>query len=336
VKLALALAASVSLLGLPLLAQESKRFSRVALLLPACERAGLSPTELREAVSLDLRDENLTLAPAGELSPASDVLVRLGAACSDDGPVTLQAEFGAEQRTHQVDIGELPTPQRARALSLALAELLSQFDHPQAAPSSAADEPLVPAAPPASVPVRHEAASPHVTDVRPGPKPAAMPRRWQLGLAPELRIFRVTSLWGGRARVRYAGWALGLDVLTAHVSALPGSVTTLLAHGSFSYSFTLLGSAEGSLLEGGPRLGAGRAFMHADASGSARASDAQDVYLDAALTAGYSLALSHAFRLGVGAEVGYASGPIGYADDRVVARTAGGFAALFIDASARL
>jgi hypothetical protein len=76
--------------------------------------------------------------------------------------------------------------------------------------------------------------------------------------------------------------------------------------------------------------------MAAEATTSARAYDAQDVYLDAAFAARYSLHLSPVFRLGVGGELGYASGPVGYADDLEVASTSGTFAALFIDASVRL
>ena len=108
------------------------------------------------------------------------------------------------------------------------------------------------------------------------------------------------------------------------------------AHASFAYHFRLLGEPEGSLLEAGPRLGAGRTFMNAEANTTARAANARDVYLDAAFGARYAFKLSSRFRLGLDAELGYARGPIGYADNLEIARTAGGFASLLVDAAVRL
>ena len=69
------LACSAALIVTPAaLADAPAAFSRVALLLPTCELPGLGSSELRSAVALDLRDESLTLAPAGELSSPTDVL----------------------------------------------------------------------------------------------------------------------------------------------------------------------------------------------------------------------------------------------------------------------
>src|SRR5216117_3640669 len=99
-------------LALPAPAAETP-FSRVAVLLPTCEQAGIGASELRDALALDLRDEQLTLAPAGEISPATDVLVRIEAACALEAELTLHAEFGDERRSRRVDLRELPPPQRA-------------------------------------------------------------------------------------------------------------------------------------------------------------------------------------------------------------------------------
>ena len=345
------------LLSLAFAAQAAESpFSRVAMLLPTCEQPGLDWHELREAVALDLRDEQLTLAAAGELSSATDVLVRIEAGCSAESELTLHAEFADERHSRRVDLRELPPPQRARALSLALAELLALFGH--AAPPDAS-EPGRAAAPPAtagptglpavSAPVSATSQPPARKTLVPPLRgaslpssaenptdrehPSPLPPRWRLSLAPELRFFGTTWLWGGRALAHYGAWSAGIDVLRAQESVQAGSVSTLLVHGSVAYSFVLLGGSERSAFEAGPRLGVGRAFMAARATASARAYDAQDLYFDAAFGARYSLRLSPVFRFGVGGELGYARGPVGYADDIEVASTSGAFAALFVDAS---
>jgi hypothetical protein len=324
-------------------------FSRVALLLPNCEQPGLSPGELREAVALDLRDEQLTLAPAGELSPATDVLVRIEATCSAEGELTVHAEFGDERHLRRADLRELPPPQRARALSLAVAELLALFGQPPptgsnqfpeapatpATPATAASAPSPPPAPKPAAPPPPRKAQAHQAEV-PNDRPSsALPVEWRLSVAPELRFFDTNWLWGARALVHYGAWSAGVDLLRAHVSVPAGSVTTLLVHGNLAYSFELLRGSQRSAFAVGPRLGFGRAFLTAQAASNAVAYDAQDVYFDAAFGARYSRSLSPAFRLGLAAELGYARGPIGYADDVEVASTSGAFAALFVDGSVR-
>jgi hypothetical protein len=338
-------------------ADEVSRFSRVALLLPACEAPGLSAGELRSAVTLDLRDEGVTLAPAGEHSPSTDVLVSLEAACETPTELTLSASFQDERHARRVDLGELPPAQRARVLSLSLAELLSQFEHapPSLAPGPApveekpADTPAPPTAPP-------EPAKPAPVSKQPAPKPRApapsdvstrdegdsrrpttdASSRWQLSLAPELRFFQTTTLWGGQAAVRRGRWAAGLHLLTAQRSVLAGSVTTVTPHASVAYFLPLFGRSEGALFEAGPRLGAGRTFMTAEASAVGKASNAEDVYLDAAAQASYSLRFMSVWRAVLGAELGYAHGPIGYADDLVIARTSGPFASVWLEGALAL
>jgi hypothetical protein len=334
-------------------------FSRVALLLPTCEQPGLSASELREAVALDLRDEQLTLAPAGELSPTTDVLVRIEAACSAGSELSLHAAFGDARHSRRVDLLELPAPQRARALSLALAELLALFGQPPPPPGTgelsgaAAPATVAPPAPavvsaPAGAPSQPPANKKSVPLAHPAPPPVAAEKRsdrqptsplsapWRLSLAPQLRFFDTTWLWGGRALAHHGAWSAGIDVLRAQESVQAGSVTTLLVHGTFAYSFAVMGGGEQSALEAGPRLGIGRAFMAAQATASALAYDAEDVYVDAAFTVRYSRRLSPVFRFGLGGELGYAGGPVGYADDLELASTSGAFAALLIDASVGL
>jgi hypothetical protein len=327
------------------LAAEAVPFSRVALLLPACEVPGLAASELRAAVALDLRDVSLTLAPAGELSSATDVLVQVATDCSTHGQFMLQAQFGDQRHTRRVDLSELASPQRARALSLAVAELLALFGQPAQPPSTSTPtapltaEPtarptpaISPAPKPSTAPSPNApaptSAAPHLPD-RPSTKRATA--AWSLSLAPELRFFDTTWLWGGRVLARHGAWSAGLDVLRAEENVPPGRVTTLLLHGSLAYSPVLSAELDWSRLEAGLRSGFGRTFMTAEASSTAVANDAQDLYLDAALTARYSLHASPVLRFGLGAELGYAGGPIGYADDVEVARTAGGFASVLLD-----
>jgi hypothetical protein len=350
VKLGVVARASACLLTVSLnaLAAEAPAFSRVALLLPACEGPGVAASDLRAAVALDLRDVSLTLAPPGEMSSSSDVLVQVATDCSTYSQFTLQAQFADVRHTRHVDLSELASAQRARALSLAVAELLALFAEatdpsdpsPSPLPSTPPAEPAAtpaPAEPTSTVPparapsakaaVRTGAAPP-VPAHRRG-KRSASP--WSLSVAPELRFFDTTQLWGGRAVARYAVWSAGLDLLRSQDNVLPGRVTTLLLHGSIAYSHVVSGARERSHLEAGPRVGFGRSFMTAEASSGAAAHDAQDLYLDAALTGRYSLRASPRLSFGVGAELGYARGPIGYADDVEVARTAGACAALLLD-----
>jgi hypothetical protein len=346
--------ASAWLLTLAFTALGAPSFSRVALLLPDCEAPGLGTSELREAVTLDLRDAGLTLAPAGELSAASDVLVQVAMDCSANSELTLSARFANDTHTRRVDLGELPLLQRARALSLALAELLALFKQPSSPVSteelggSSAPPPAAsaPASAPAARPATDAAAAPSPKPARPanaGPRPLSAPSEdrqrakptatWSISLAPELRFFDTTWLYGGRGLVRYGAWSTGLDVLRAEESVSAGSVTTLLLHGSVAYSFVLSGGLERPQLEASPRLGLGRTIMTAVPTATARGNDAADVYFDGALGARYSLRVSPLFRLGLGAELGYARGPIGYADDLALASTAGSFASVLIDAS---
>jgi len=155
------------------LADEAPRFSRVTLLLPTCEQPGLAPSVLRSALSLDLRDQGLLLAPPGEAS-AGDVLVRIEAACSADAELTLQVELQHETRTRHIDLSELPPAQRARALSLSLAELLSQLD-PARTPLAHADDAAGEAQP---VPEAASSLEPAASAKAPAPNPAkvAKPR----------------------------------------------------------------------------------------------------------------------------------------------------------------
>lgn len=333
-------------------------FSRVTMLLPTCEQPGLGSSELREAVALDLRDEHLTLAPAGELSPSTDVLVRIEAGCAAESELTLHAEFGERRHARRVDLRELRPQQRARALSLAIAELLALFGEPPppstlevakvAAPpataeatappavSASASAPSLPAAHEAKVPPPHHDVQPSDGESRTDrPHKGPLPAHWRVSLAPELRFFDTTWLWGGRGLAHYGAWSAGVDALRGQTSVQAGSVRTLVIHGSVGYSLVIAGG-ERSAFETGPRLGVGRVFMAAEAEASAQAYDAEDLYFDAALGARYSWRLSSVLHLGLGGELGYARGPIGYADDLPVASASGMFAALFIDTSVRL
>lgn len=318
---------------------------RVALLLPSCELPGVSAGELRHAVALDLQAEALLLAPAGELSPERDVQVLIEATCPTPDELTLSAERGGEQQRRSLRLSELSLEQRARALSLALSELVSLVLHPPPprpalSTPEAAFPPEDPPAPPSPAPIV-EPAPARV----PAPKPALVTTRdqapidtrarprWRVGFAPVLRLFEGTPLWGAqvqlsRARIRY-----GAGLLMARKEAPAGSVWTRLVHASVGYALPLLGEAQRATLESGPRLGLGYTFLSAEGRGRVLAYDARDWYLDAAWTARYEAALSGSLRLGLGAELGYGRGPIGYADDVPLAQTSGVFASLLLDGS---
>ncbi len=336
-------------------ADDNRRFSRVALLLPACEEPGLGASELRRAFALDLRDEGLSLAPVGELAPESDVLMSVASDCSGSGRLLLQADFASERSSRRLELSEIPAAQRGRAVSLALAELLARMGRasppsevPAEAPATATEASVAPASP--RPPPRAPTPNPPSTsssssasrssasraDERALPPSTPAPRRWQLSLAPELRAFRTTRLAGGRALVRYARFSVGIDLLTAHTSSATGSVRTLTPHAVCAYALPIAGAPDRGLFEVGPRLGAGRSFMYASASPIGRATSAADVYLDVAATARYSLRVASRWRVGLTAELGYAGGPIGYAGDQEIARTSGVFAGVLGDVAWQL
>ena len=54
--------------------------------------------------------------------------------------------------------------------------------------------------------------------------------------------------------------------------------------------------------------------------------NAEDVYVDAAASIRYAFRFGSRYTGGLSAELGYAGGPIGYADDREIVRTSGVFA----------
>ncbi len=314
---------------------------RVALLLPACELPGVDATELRRALSLDLQPEQLVLAPAGELSPAEDVQVLVEASCPTPDLLTLRAEHGEEQQRRTLSLSELAVEQRPRALSLSLSELVSLVLHP-AAPrpvESAVVEPAVapePAPPKKAEPPPLVAPPSERAPFAPNEPPPAEKGDWRLGIAPELRLFAGTSLGGAHVSLERGRWRAGAGLLMARKQAPAGHVWTRLVQTSVGYSLPLLSNGRGSVLETGPRIGVGYTFMSSSARNGAKEHDARDWYLDAAWTARYQAAVSGWLRLGLGAELGYGRGPIGYADDVVLARTAGTFASISLSGSLSL
>lgn len=338
-----------ALLSAPLVARaaEDPPFTRVALLLPPCELPGTTSAELREAVALEIETTGLRLAPRGELAAETDVLVRVDASCRSGDPIKLLAEFGTQRHERSVELGALDAAQHARALSLSLAELLATFR--SNLPPAAAGPPVPPSD------VQHEEEVRPVTPTSAAPEPRKVKRRadesksapppappghdagrreaWQPQLGPELRIFSGTRLWGARARVRAQRWIGGADLLTARASARAGDVTTWVVQLNAARALSLLGGGNQPRLDVEARLGAGVTLLHAAPGAGARGADALDVYLDVAVGPRASLPIAFALRLGLAAEVGYARGPVGRADGAEVARTAGPFAALLLDAA---
>ncbi|RYZ02540.1 MAG: hypothetical protein EOO73_31365 [Myxococcales bacterium] len=319
---------------------------RVALLLPACELPGVGGNELREAVALDLRLEDVVLAPPGELSPGRDVQLLVEASCASPDELILHAELGQERQRRKLRLSELAAEQRPRALSLALTELVSLVLHPSPplpSPEPQA-EPPTPAPPPppdSAAPIPAKKPPPEPTKTSSGPVSGTLPEdrptrsrkhaAWYLGVAPQLRFFGGTALWGAQVQLSRARLRYGAGLLMTRTQASSGSVWTRLAHLEAGYGFSLWRSAVGAALESGPRLGVGHTFMSARSTGAATAYDAHDWYLDAAWTARYQLELSGSIRLGLGAELGYGRGPIAYADDVLIAQTSGPFASVTLD-----
>jgi hypothetical protein len=318
------------------IASEGLPFSRVALLLPGCDLPGLGSGQLRDAAALELQGEGLALAAPGELAPQTDVLVIIEATCPADGEVTLSAEYAGQRHERRVELSELAHNERARALSLSLAELLAAFRHdpspaPSASQSAAQSEPT----PAPMLPVEAKpgpAAAPENTD---GARPIDRTERASVGggLAAELRLFEGALLWGARAQVERSAWSASADVLAGKTSVAAGDVTSVLVQMNVAHYVRLLGRPEAALVTGGPRAGAGVATFVVSEGPSARGASALDFYLDAAISARLSLRTGDAWRWALAAEVGYARGPVGRADGVEVTRSAGLFTSLLVGAS---
>lgn len=333
---------------------EDAQFSRVALLLPACELPGASVAELRTALQLELQGEGLLLAPPGELSSTTDVLVRIDVTCEQASGISLRAEYAGSLRERRVELDELRSEQRARALALAVAELLASLrrgadsepapttdSQPVSSPSASAFGEREP--PPAS---QSAAVPPPAAVPRPAPSgtpaPAAVQRvdrvvaehaPLRLGIAPELRLFGASPLWGARLAAEQWPWTVSLDGLASQASAPAGNVISVVAQLNLARLTRLLGDPNSMAFEAGPRVGVGIGAFLVDAGPSARGADALDIYLDAALTTRWLLLGARRLRAGLAAEIGYARGPVGYADEREVARMYGPFVSLLVDAS---
>ena len=337
-------------LARPTLADDAER---VLLLMPGCELPFVNAGELRQAVALDLQSEGLALTPVGEFSPGRDLLVIVETNCLAPDELTLRAERGAFRQSRTFHLSELTVEQRARALSLALAELATLVLHPPPpgapTPSPADPEPVestksesTAAAKPPALPA--VAAAPRTPSDTSSPvstraaKKHAPPddRGVRLGVAPELRFFADTTLWGMSARLQRAQWRYGAGLLMAPEQAPIGTVWTRLVQANAAYAFPLLGEVRSLLVESGPRVGLGYAIMSVRPAAGARGYGARDWYADVAWTLRFTQGFSRAFQLGLGAELGYARGPIGYADNFVIAQTSGPFASLSLEVSLRL
>jgi hypothetical protein len=321
----------------PLLAADAQR---VSILLPHCELPGVRSGELRRAVALELQSEGLLLSPVGDLSSADDAQVLVEADCLAPDELTLHAQHGTLHQSRGFRLSELAAQQRPRALALSISELASMVLHPLAL-NPTEPEPLVlheeEPRPAGKSPSAAAPPSPAVSSVNPASAAANVSPdiepAWRLAMMPELRLFSHTTLWGARAQLERARFRYAAGLLVAPSQAPAGSVLTRLAHVSAAYAFPLLGEAGRSLIEMGPRLGLGYTFMSARADATATATDARDWYADVAWAARCSRTISRSVRLGLGAEIGYGRGPIGYADNVVIVQTSGRFASHLLEGS---
>lgn len=155
----------------------------------------------------------------------------------------------------------------------------------------------------------------------------------RLGIAPELRVFEGSPLWGARVAAEQWPWTASLDGLATEASVPAGEVTSVMAQLNLARLTRLLGNPDSMTFEAGPRVGVGIGAFLVDAGPNARGADALDIYLDAAITTRWLLLGARRFRAGLAAEIGYARGPAGYADGREVTRMFGPFVSLLLDAS---
>lgn len=319
-------------------AEVSERPVRAVLLLPPCLVGASSVAELREALTLELRAQQIELAaPESALGP-EDVLLEVDSGCEPEREqIVLRAIRGTEQRERSVSVLDVSEGSRSRALALSLAELveivlqptddrLGGGDTRSAGDSAASGSLLLPeATQKAPQPPTQARASPTAisqskmfraaapTESVPTPRGAAWGVR--IAIAPEARWFLLGSaLWGGRAQLDLRRLSLGASWLGGQASAPAGSVAAAVMHGSIGFRASESKYGRRLLLAWGPRIGLGIVRAEGISNPDASGGRIIQTYTDAALFGLGELRLEDDLRAGAGVELGYARGIIALAD----------------------
>ncbi len=320
------------------LAAAAESPSRVVLLLPSCEEPGLSSSDVRTALELELHASELA-------SLDRDLLLRVDSSCDAETSLRLHALWGRKALDRELRVQELPEPARARALALAAAELLTALRSPdRVEPEKIVLDEAAPAAPtPTPTPKRAgaedtDAPSPD-TDrelARDNARVRSKRRARSLGASLELRDFALeTAMAGARVHYDWGKVGLGLSALFARQSESLGSVSALVLHGLFDWRLAELPFTASTSLIGGARGGFGVVSVSSKATAGALDTTVADPYLDLAAFSEVGTLLSRT-RVALRVEVGYALGMTALQNEREIASYAGPFGVVLVDVAPEL
>jgi len=325
----------------------------VHLTLPSCELANLSNEELRSAIALELSTSGLALEPP-DGSPSGDAIeASVETSCAADSSLELRGVWGVRTGSRRLDPRELPAPSRARAVALALAELLASLRSPEEvvpahvelteepgngattdalAPKATAKDgsALAASTRPSAAPSRLSPASdaPDLAEPKRSGAPRPLPA---LGLAGELRWFSLdTIVMGVRAHYDFSRFGVGLVVLSGSQTATLGTVTGTLFHGYFEGRFAELGPLQSPWFTLGSRLGLGVVQAVSTPNPTVIGTAVADPYVDLAAFSGLALTAAP-FRFGLRLELGYAVGMLALEDGARIASFGGPLIGVLVD-----
>lgn len=280
------------------------------LLWPACEPVSWQRGALTSALQIELQTVDQEERAGGwRLAIEGD--------CADvDSAPTLRVATSERALERRLSLADIPSPLRARALALALTELLRAA----LAPSS----PVV-ATPQSEAAPR--ALQPTAADASPGTT---------LALRPGLRVFFAHRdvTFGAELTLQLQRWTLGVAGFVGVYADPIGSARVGVIEALLGYR--LLAERIGAFsFTGGPRIAAGASFGSAISAADALMSSATVLAWDAGAELGIDVDVGAGISLGLHAVGGYAGGGRFVADSRVLAQTAGVFvgAALGLAAS---
>jgi len=334
---------------------EDHDLKRAMLEASACEFEGVSEADLRAATALELEAQGIELAPAAELASVMDSKVWIQDTCKTGDEIALEASWAGQVRIRRLKLGHLPLGTRARALALALAELLGSFRNsvvPEAAelvetdpPSESADAPAdeEPDASESVTPTPRRAPGPLARAPEPEPPPDAAPssqstaRPTEIGVSPEGRLFYSgDAVAGMRPHVDFGILGLGLSVLGTSTTVPTGRLSALVVHAALALRLLQSSSAETLSVTAGPRLGFGLVRVAATGELGVTGVDAIEPYLDAGAYAMFELRPEPSLRFGLGFEAGHALGMVALSDSDPIAAYGGPFVGALLDLSLAL
>jgi hypothetical protein len=333
--------------------------------LPSCEPVGFSRAEVRAAVALELGTSGLALETEPGDNPEQDILATIHTTCEPGAMLELHAEWGAKTGERTLQIADLPPAARARAIALALAELLAGLRSPDdvaaenveledtprtgdrnaagpahdsaasAAParteSSGGTKPSDPARTASTTSMAGTFEGDDAADRDAGRREPVRPRRPALALSGEFRSFEFQSnTLGMRLHYDFSRFGVGFATLLGNEAGTLGVESAIILHAYFEGRVTLLGRPDATCLALGPRAGLGVVEVRSTPNPGALGTTVAEPYVDLASFLELSQQFAP-FRVGARLELGYALGMVALEDNRRLASYAGPFGSVVLD-----